>query len=311
MSEQIVVTLPDESWVADLNRPGNVEFLVWDVNTPVAQVLGERARDVQVVVLPYLAPMRAVRDLARLPNLRAVQGLSAGFDALTSKIPAGVTLSNAVGVHDAATAEMAVGLAVASLRGLDEAARNAATGTWAPVTRPSLADRRVLLVGVGGVGSAIAARLRPFEVSLTRVGTHARDDTSGHVHGIDELPQLLPHHDVVIVVVPLTGDTRGLIDDAFLAAMPDGALLVNVARGAVADTDALVRHARRLHLALDVTDPEPLPSDHPLWREANVLISPHTGGNTTAFRPRAVRMLDAQIARLAAGREPDHVVHRG
>src|SRR3954451_1676273 len=160
-----------------------------------------------------------------------------------------------------------------------------------------------LVLGVGGIGSAIISRLRPFEVSITRVGTRARDDENGHVHGVDELSALLPHHDVVVLATPLTEATRGLVDAGFLAAMPDGALLVNVARGAVVDPPALLAElqAGGLQAALDVTDPEPLPADHPLWTAPGVLISPHVGGATSAFFPRAVRMLRTQLDRLATG----------
>lgn len=306
-----IITLPDQSWLNDVTAPQGVELAIWDVATPVEEVLGPRVDEVKAVVLPYLAPVPALPDLNRLPNLTAVLGLSAGFDNLVGRIPANVTFSNAAGVHDASTAELTVGLVLASLRGLDEAARDAATGRWNSIERTSLADRNVLMVGVGNVGSAIIRRLEPFEVTVTRVGSRVRDDASGHVHGLAELPHLLPEHDVVIVVVPLTEDTTGLIDDAFLSAMPDGALLVNVARGPVAVTDALVAHAGRLHLALDVTDPEPLPADHPLWRKENVLISPHVGGRTTAFRPRAVRQLNDQFARIARGERPAAIVMNG
>ena len=133
--------------------------------------------------------------------------------------------------------------------------------------RPSLAGSRVLIVGYGSVGRAIARRFDAFEVTLTAVASRARagDDLVDAVHGIDELPELLPDQDVVVVIVPLNDSTHRLVDEAFLEAMPDGSLLVNVARGPVADTDALVRHAGRLRIALDVTDPEPLPDGHPLW----------------------------------------------
>jgi phosphoglycerate dehydrogenase-like enzyme len=168
----------------------------------------------------------------------------------------------------------------------------------------------VLVVGYGSVGTAIARRFSAFDVSLTAVASRARagDELVDVVHGIDELPALLPEHDVVVVIVPLNESTHQLVDDAFLAAMPDGALLVNVARGPVADTDALVRHAGRLRIALDVTDPEPLPEGHPLWTAPDVLITPHAGGNTTALLPRMADLVRRQLTRLVDGEEPDHLV---
>lgn len=311
MSPKPVVTMPDESWIADVNAPHDVDLEVWDVATSVAEALGPDTHRVVAVVLPYLGGIPAAGDLHNLPNLTLVQSLTAGYDNLLGLIPVGVSLANAAGVHDASTAELAVGLVLASLRGIDQAAQDAAAGRWNSVTRTSLADRRVLMIGIGGVGSAVIRRLEPFEVSITRVGSTARDDDHGHVHSREDITALLPHHDVVIVTVPLTEHTRGLVNAAFLAAMPDDALLVNVGRGPVADTDALLQHADRLHLALDVTDPEPLPSDHPLWKKRGVLITPHLGGDTTAFRPRAVGLLNDLMGRIARDEPPKAIVLSG
>jgi phosphoglycerate dehydrogenase-like enzyme len=187
------------------------------------------------------------------------------------------------------------------------------SGYWRTGSRRSLADRRVLLVGVGHVGGAVAARLAPFEVRLTRVGRSARDDQHGHVHALAELPELLPLHEVVILAVPLDETTKRLVDAEFLALMPDGALLVNVARGPVVDTTALLAEVEsgRLLAALDVTDPEPLPRTHPLWRAPGVLITPHGGGNTTAFVPRAQALLREQFERFAAGQPLLNEIARG
>jgi phosphoglycerate dehydrogenase-like enzyme len=172
----------------------------------------------------------------------------------------------------------------------------------------------VLVVGYGKVGRAIAARLLPFETTVTAVASRPRpgDELVDEVHGIDELPTLLPEQDVVVVITPLTDATAGLVDARFLSTMKDGALLVNVARGKVANTEALVAEASsgRLRVAVDVTDPEPLPPDHPLWSTPNVLVSPHIGGASTAFRPRAVALVRRQLAAYAEGRPLDHVVSR-
>ena len=173
-----------------------------------------------------------------------------------------------------------------------------------------MADKRVLLVGYGSVGAAVDARLAGFEVEVTRVARSARPGASPVVHGFDELTGLLPYADVVVLTVPLTDETRGLVDAAFLGALHDGALLVNAARGPVVVTDDLVAECAsgRLLAALDVTDPEPLPADHPLWRLPNVLISPHVGGNTSAFFPRARRLLADQLGRYASGEPLAHVM---
>jgi phosphoglycerate dehydrogenase-like enzyme len=298
------VTVPDERWLG-LWPPGEerVDVRVWDMTGPAPV-------DPVLVVLPYIGASTVLGRLAELPSLRVAQTLTAGYETVLPHIPEGVTLATAAGVHDTSTAELAVGLAVATLRGFPEFVRAAERGVWAPGTRPALADRRVLLIGTGGVGSAIEARLAPFEVEVTRVGTRARDDDRGHVYASEELPELLPRHEVVVLATPLTDATRGMADATFLAAMPDGALLVNVSRGPVVVTDALVAELEsgRLLAALDVTDPEPLPPDHPLWRAPNVLISPHVGGDTTAFPPRARALLKDQLEAFAAGRPLRNVV---
>lgn len=256
----------------------------------------------------YMGSTADLEAMQGMPKLRVVQLLTAGYDNALRHLPRGVTLCNAGGVHDASTSELAVGLMLASLRGLDEFARAMPSGAWLYARRESLADKRVLVIGAGGVAQAIQRRLEPFEVQVTLAGRSARE---GVVAGTD-VPALLPAMDVVVLAVPLNDETRGLVDDAFLARMRDGALLVNVARGAVVDSDALVRHAAvgRIRAALDVTDPEPLPSGHPLWTLPGVLISPHVGGNTTAFLPRARRLVADQLARFAAGEPLACVVSR-
>lgn len=306
-SDRPVVSVPDETWV-DL-WPGKppedqpVELHVWDGR-------GAAPDGLVFAVLPYLYASKAAPSLHRVPSVQVAQTLSAGYEHVVGLLPDHVRLCTAAGVHDASTAELAVGLAIAALRGIGEAAVDQLSGYWRSGARRSLADRRVLLIGVGHVGAAIAARLAPFEVELTRVGRTARDDALGHVHAMDELDGLLPHHEVVILAVPLDQSTKRLVDWQFLAKMPDGALLVNVARGPVVDTAALLNEVEtgRLFAALDVTDPEPLPRTHPLWRAPGILITPHAGGNTTAFIPRAQALLREQFERLAAGQPLLNVV---
>jgi phosphoglycerate dehydrogenase-like enzyme len=302
-----LVSVPDERWLDLWDGPAPVELALWDV---AGEVPGAADGGPEIVVPPYLGRDLPLARLAELPRLRVVQTLTAGVDDVLPFMPLGVTLCNATGVHDTSTAELTIGLTIAALRGLGDFARAQTTGTWLSSTRTSLADRRVLLIGAGSVGRAILDRLAAFEVSVTRVATTARVDDVGPVHGVGELAQLLRSHDVVILIVPLTPSTRGMVDAAFLAAMPDGALLVNVARGPVVDTEALVAEVSsgRLAAALDVTDPEPLPVDHPLWRAPNVLISPHVGGNSTAFVPRARALLRRQFEAYAAGEPLANVV---
>ena len=216
-------------------------------------------------------------------------------------------------MHETSTAELAVGLAIASQRGIDRFARTQAHGQWEPFVAPSLADRRVMVLGYGGVGKAIARRLSGFEVEIMPVASRARDEDGVRVHGVAEMRELLPHTDIVIASLPGGDSTRHIIDDGFLSALPDDALVVNVGRGPLIDTDALVDHVTRgrIRAALDVTDPEPLPADHPLWTLPGVLIVPHVGGATTAMTPRIAALVRTQIERLAAGQAPLNVVFGG
>jgi phosphoglycerate dehydrogenase-like enzyme len=300
--------MPDPSWVADVDGVTDLELDTWNLQAP-----HPRADEIAVVVPPYLDPGQRLDLLRELPSLELVQLLTAGFDNVAPHVPAGVTLCSGGGIHDASTAELTLTLILASLRGVPDFVRAQDRHDWIP-TRiwPALADRRVLVVGYGKVGRAIAARLLPFETTVTAVASRARagDDLLERVHGVDELAALLPEHDVVVVITPLTDETAGLVGGDFLTAMADGALLVNVSRGKVADTDALVAEAAsgRLRVALDVTDPEPLPADHPLWSTPNVLISPHVGGASTAFRPRAVALVRRQLRAYASGEALESVV---
>lgn len=261
------------------------------------------AEDVEVYVLPYMQGPETVRVVSSMPRLRLVQTLTAGVDNVRPLVPGGVTLCNAKGVHDASTAELAVALTLASLRGIPDFVRAAAHGGWDDRRRDSLADRTVLIVGYGSVGAAVEQRLAGFECHLLRVARRRRTDGDRVVHGFADLPALLPRTDVVVLTVPMTDETRGLVDPEFLAALPADALVVNVARGPVVDTAALLAEtgSGRLRAALDVTDPEPLPPGHPLWSDPRVLISPHVGGNTSAFLPRARRLIAEQLRRYVAG----------
>ncbi|MFJ5280216.1 2-hydroxyacid dehydrogenase [Streptomyces parvulus] len=256
-------------------------------------------------VVPYMKPSGiGTRPLPGMRSVQVVQTLSAGIDHVEPglpNLPPGVRLCNARGVHEASTAELTLALVLASLRGIPDFVRAQDRGEWLGGFRPALADRKVVIVGYGSIGAAIEDRLVPFEVApVVRVARSARTTARGPVHPLTELPALLPEADVVILSTPLTEATRHLVDAEFLARMKDGALLVNVARGPVVDTKALLAELEsgRLTAALDVTDPEPLPRDHPLWHAPGIVISPHAGGPTSAFLPRAKRLLVDQLNRF-------------
>jgi phosphoglycerate dehydrogenase-like enzyme len=282
--------------------PSGLEFEVFRANDdPPAG-----AERVELYVPDYTFHPSIVEVIPRLGRLRVIQTLTAGVDHVRPYVPADVTLCNARGVHDASTAELAVALMLASLRGIPDFVRAQQEGRWAFRTHPSLADRTVLIVGYGSIGEAIETRLEGFECDVLRMARTARDG----VADMSALPSLLPAADVVVLVVPETDATRGLVDAGFLARMKDGALLVNVARGPVVVTDALLAElqAGRLRAALDVTDPEPLPPEHPLWSAPGALVSPHVGGGTTAFPPRAYALVRDQLARYAAGEPLRNIV---
>jgi phosphoglycerate dehydrogenase-like enzyme len=282
--------------------PGGVAVDVYDGSGPAPASLDE----VRFYVLPYTFDREPLQLLRAMPRLQVAQSLTAGYEHVLPYLPDGVSLCNAGRVHDTSTAELAVTLILASLRGVPDFVRNQDQRQWRYARYDSLADRTVLIVGYGGIGAAIERRLAGFETTVLRVASRARDG----VHGVDELPALLPRADVVVLCTPLTDQTRGLVDADFLARLRDGALLVNVSRGAVVDTDALIAQLRtgRLRAALDVTDPEPPAPDHPLWTTPNLLISPHVGGNSSAFEPRAKRLIVDQLTRYAAGQPLQHVV---
>lgn len=305
-----VVSLPEEHWVTALADVEGVEPALWDMKDAPPR------EDIELVVPPYMGNPKRLARLAELPQLRAVQLVTAGFEHAVPYLPKGVDLANGRGIHDTSTAELAVGLAIAAQRGIPQAVRAQQDGEWLRLAgMPSLADRRALIIGYGSIGVAIAKRLLAMEAEVTAVASTARDgdDLVDHVHGIDELSTLLPRHDVVFLILPLTDATRHLVGTDFLSRMPRNSLLVNVARGGIVDTDALVEACAsgRVRAALDVTDPEPLPADHPLWRTEGVLITPHVGGASSAFEPRALRLLRHELGRFGAGAPLRNVVTTG
>jgi phosphoglycerate dehydrogenase-like enzyme len=279
--------------------PAGLDVLVWDGDGPVPP--DDALRGVEFFCLPYMRHPVAASVIPHLPSLKVVQTLTAGMDDVLPYVPAGVLACNARGLHDASTAELAVTLILASLRGIPHFVRLQDQGRWNQEFHQSLADKTVLVLGYGSIGRALAARLEPFECEVVRVARRARPEEE--VHGAQELPALLPSADVVVLLTPLTPESRHLVDAGFLSRMKDGALLVNVARGPVVDTEALLKElsAQRLRAALDVTDPEPLSADHPLWHAPGVLITPHVGGPSSAFLPRAKRILREQILRYENG----------
>lgn len=301
----ITVSVPSEEFVDRLGElSDDVELVVWDFGLPQPEY------SIDLAVYPYTTSPAILRVLPELDpqRINAIQSQSLGYDGVAEALPAGITFCNAVGVHEGSTAELAMALMLADLRNIDDAARAMPEGRWEKGEQPGLRDKTVLIIGYGGIGQAVEQRLSGFETHIVRCAMHARADPK--VHGTDALNRLLPDADVAVLAVPLTDATTRMVDDEFLEAMKPGALLINVSRGRVADTDALVRHASegRVRLALDVTDPEPLPPDHPLWTTPGVLVTPHYGGVVPSRKPRVDQLVVEQLDRLRNNRPLEHIV---
>jgi phosphoglycerate dehydrogenase-like enzyme len=266
--------------------------------------------DVVFFTVPYDRPF-GTEPISRLSGVQVVQALTAGYDhlvALLPGLPGGVTLCTARGLHDSSTAEHALSLILAAQRELPRWVRAQDEGRWEHTHTRSLAGSRVLIVGYGSIGSALDTRLRVCEAETVRVARQPRPDEQ--VFGVADLESLLPSADIVVLITPLSEQTRGLLDARRLALLPDGALVVNVGRGPVLDTSAILAETMsgRLRAALDVTDPEPLPSGHPLWHAPGTIITPHVAGGAAAFYPLAADFIVRQVRRFAAGEPLANVV---
>jgi phosphoglycerate dehydrogenase-like enzyme len=279
--------------------------------------------------IPSMEAAIAKRQWSHLKGVRAVQSLFVGVDGFQKWLPKDVTLCNARGVHDTPIAEWVVGVMLAMQKYLpfyldlqrqaDWAGRDraeqiyllsnpAAAGVKPAVLVDEVAESTVLIVGYGSIGKAVEERLLPFGTKILRV---ARTERNG-VDPIAKLDTLIPQADIVVLILPLTSETRGLVGTEQLAKMKPGALLINAGRGAVVDTGALIKalEERRIRAALDVTEPEPLPPDHPLWKAPNLLITPHIAGDSSRFMQRALKLASEQAERFAR-QEPLHNIITG
>lgn len=304
----LTVALPTSTLRYAIGDVDGVEFVEWAMNSPAPR------NSFDIVVPPYMAGTSPLQYLQKI-QVRLVQWQSIGFDGVGEILAPNTPFANAESVHEASTAELAVGLIIAAQRGIPGFVRDAANGTWGTPAPNSLADRRVLLIGYGGVSKAVEARLAGFEVTVERLARTAREDRnlageSVPVHGIDELHECLSRAEVVVIALPLSSATEGLFGAEALAQLPDNALVVNVARGPIVNTEALLAElgTGRIRAALDVTDPEPLPSGHPLWGLPNALITPHVGGASAAMLPRIAALVRRQIAHLQQGEQPENLV---
>jgi phosphoglycerate dehydrogenase-like enzyme len=300
MSDHVIWTQWD-----DLNVPAKFKRLS-PINTPIET---SDLSEITFYVPTYMGGRAALELTKKMKNLKVLQMPNAGYDDAIEYVREGITLCNGKSIHDDSTAELAVGLTIASLRGFPDFVRNQDKSAWVHVKNQSINDKKIGIIGFGSIGSTIAKMLSGFSVEIIPFTQSGRDNTNA----ISNLDKHLPTLDVVILILPLTAESKHLFNAKRLSLMKDGSLLVNVARGPIVDTDALVKelNSGRITAALDVTDPEPLPSDHPLWKAKSVLISPHVGGNTSAFEKRARRLIESQLQLLADGKSLNNVIVAG
>jgi phosphoglycerate dehydrogenase-like enzyme len=298
----VLVLVPDDEGRAALADVPGVRALRYSLDDLAT---GDQ-RDAEVLVVGHLGIERTTRAMAHLPKLRLVQTLNAGYDQWIGRIPAGVGLANARGAHGKATAEWVVAVLLAHVRELGRFAAAQAQARWERGFTGTLDGRRVAVLGAGDIGGHLSRMLPPFGAEVQLVGRTTR----AGVLALDELLPTRDAYDVVVVVLPLTDETRGLVDDGFLAGLRDGAVLVNAGRGPLVVTDALMAHAARGRLTalLDVTDPEPVPDGHPLFTTPGITITPHVGGATEGIWARAWNVVAEQITAYARGERPPNLV---
>ncbi len=284
-------------------RTTGIDTVLWDFTTPPP------ADRIDMAIAPYMAPAASLAPVADA-NVGVLHLLSIGFDGVRDAVGADILICNAAGAHEEATAELALAMILASRRGIPGFVRAQDCARWEQRFSIGLRGQRALVIGAGGVGTALTQRLLACGVHVERVGRSARRDELGRVIASAEMREHLPTSDIVVLAVPLTAETKGLVDAEFLAALPDDALIVNVARGPVVDTAALTAQldTGRLFAALDVVDPEPLPADHPLWSQHRALIIPHVGGRVDTMHDALDDLLADQVERLRGGQQLRNVL---
>jgi len=276
------------------------------ISAPVDTLSNSDSAEITIYIPTYMGGKKSLDPISDLTNLKTVQLLTAGYEDVIPFMRNQLMLCNARGVHDFSTSELAISLMLAHFKNHREFANSQNQGSWNHKTIGSLYGKEIAIIGAGSVAQRLKSMLAPFECTVTMFGQSARDG----VEAISTVQATVGKFDCVVLLVPLTSSTHNLVDAAFLKAMKDGALLVNVARGPVVKTDALCAElaSKRLFAALDVTDPEPLTNGHPLWSYENCTVIPHVGGDSTAFEPQARAFLSEQFQRIAQGNQPINII---
>lgn len=279
----------------------------WTLHSKPLETLSQSELEIfDVYVPPYMSGAKGSQYIEKMPNLKVVQLLMAGFDDALGFMRDGQTLCNARSVHDYSTAELAITFMLSHYRNFADLRVDQNQSTWNHYRVGSLAEKRIGIIGAGSIANTLKSLLSQFPVEIELYG---RSERAG-VYSLASLAERAPHLDVLVLLVPLTNETRGLIGAKELSSLKDGALLINVARGPVVDSAALIAELarERIYAALDVTDPEPLPSDSPLWQMKHCTITPHTGGDSTAFEPRARKLIFEQLERITRGDELINII---
>jgi phosphoglycerate dehydrogenase-like enzyme len=276
------------------------------VSAPVDTLSNSDLTEITIYVPTYMGGKKSLDPISDLTNLKTVQLLTAGYEDVIPFMRNQLMLCNARGIHDFSTSELALSLMLAHFKNHREFAHSQNQGSWNHKTTGSTYGKEIAIIGAGSVAQRLKSMLAPFECTVTMFGQSAR----AGVEAISTVQATVGNFDCVVLLVPLTSSTHNLVDAAFLKAMKDGALLVNVARGPVVNTDALCAElaSKRLFAALDVTDPEPLTNGHPLWSYENCTVVPHVGGDSTAFEPQARAFLSEQFQRIAQGNQPINII---
>lgn len=298
----VTVLVPDDEGLTALSEVSGVYPVRYEWGEPMPP----QAATAEVLIPGFLLSDSDEEFFTALPELKLLQLLTAGAEDWVGRLPEGVLLSTCRGAHGASTAEWVVAALLSMCRELGEFAAQREQHRWAYRPTDTLQGKRILIVGAGDLGRALGRMLEPFGARVTMVGFSARED----VHSVGELPGLLGDCDAAVLMVPLTSRTTGMVDAQFLAAIPTGGVLVNAARGPVVDTDALLAelNSGRLRAALDVTDPEPLPPEHPLWDAPGLLLTPHVAGSTYGAKQRSYAVAAAEIERYVQGELPNNLV---
>jgi phosphoglycerate dehydrogenase-like enzyme len=281
---------------------------------PADPLADPRLAEVRVLIPPL---MRNSSDEAydlktlmeRAKGLEYVQALSAGVDNIVESVPGGVLLCSVRGAYDELVAELLLTGILTAYKEVPHYVHAQDEGSWAPKEVRAVQGKTVLYVGYGSISQCLERYLEPLQVNTLKVARTRRGD----IESLDALPELLPRADIVVVLTPLTAETRGLVDEAFLGRMKPGSLLVNGARGACVDTEALLEatRTRGIQAFLDVTDPEPLPADHPLWHAPGVFITPHIGSLVADNRERCFRVVRENLETWVNGGTPKNRVEYG